>query len=49
LKNKEAFLKTQPRALLLKTLKHKTGVFEMLLQRSVVDAKIVEVDSNELV
>jgi hypothetical protein len=49
MKTEEAFLKKRPQALLLKTPKHKTQVFEVFLKRAIVDTNVVEVDCNDLV
>jgi hypothetical protein len=38
---------SQLQALILKTLKHKTQVLEVLLQCATIDTNVVEVDGNE--
>jgi hypothetical protein len=50
LKSEEAlFIKAQFQALLFESLKHKTKVFHVIVQRAVVDTNLVEVDRNEFV
>jgi hypothetical protein len=48
MKSEEVLLKAQLEALLFESLKRKTQVFKVFVQRATIDIYVVEVDINEL-